>query len=150
MTHVSTRDPRVCWIHYVSVTLMNQCSRLGCERQIGKDNRALALCHACYESRRAKEARALRDQGPKLGEPPEPVLNRPWQEQAACRGMDPELFYPGPGEAQKVRVARAVCRSCPVQERCREFALSLRDPFGIFGGTTPKERLRLRGELVGA
>jgi WhiB family redox-sensing transcriptional regulator len=59
---------------------------------------------------------------------------------------DPDLFFPisqsGPGHDQLTK-ARTVCARCDVRTRCLEFALSTRQMFGIWGGTTPEERTRL-------
>ncbi|MDH2430838.1 WhiB family transcriptional regulator [Sphaerisporangium sp. TRM90804] len=68
---------------------------------------------------------------------------RSWPRRAACRGEDPELFFPisakGPGHAQHER-AKAVCRRCPVRKPCLDFALRTREEHGIWGGTDPEER----------
>lgn len=66
---------------------------------------------------------------------------RPWGLEAACRGMDPEVFFP-PGDAD-VSEALRVCRVCPVRQECLEWALSTRERFGIWGGTTEQERRRI-------
>ena len=64
----------------------------------------------------------------------------------ACRGEDPELFFPisaaGPALAQ-VRSAKAVCGRCPVQPDCLSYAL-ITQPEGIWGGTTREERWATR------
>ncbi|MFC4536946.1 WhiB family transcriptional regulator [Sphaerisporangium dianthi] len=66
-----------------------------------------------------------------------------WLRRAACRGEDPELFFPisakGPGHAQHER-AKAVCRRCPVQSSCLEYALRTGQEHGIWGGADPDER----------
>jgi WhiB family redox-sensing transcriptional regulator len=71
---------------------------------------------------------------------------------AACRGMDPELFFPvgAPGApAYDAAVARAkdVCAGCPVREACLEFALDAGIEFGVFGGADASEREALRRAL---
>lgn len=69
-----------------------------------------------------------------------------WQENAACRSVDPETFFPiseKPDNPQVIR-ARAVCARCPVVLRCAEWALSTAMPDGIFGGITGPERRRIR------
>ncbi|MFF4650806.1 WhiB family transcriptional regulator [Streptomyces sp. NPDC001380] len=70
-----------------------------------------------------------------------------WRNRAACREADPELFFPvgsaGPALVQVER-ARAVCRGCPVQEACLEWAVRVDERAGIWGGTTPEERTALR------
>jgi len=69
-----------------------------------------------------------------------------WRHRAACRDEDPELFFPigtdGPALAQ-VEQAKAVCRRCPVQADCLQWALDAREQYGIWGGTTPEERAAL-------
>lgn len=42
-----------------------------------------------------------------------------WMRDAACVGMDPELFFP---DNQPVDEVLAVCAGCPVRDACREFA----------------------------
>jgi len=74
-----------------------------------------------------------------------------WQVHAACRGGDPELFFPEvptepsgePLVAAQVAAAKAVCRRCPVRARCLAEALE-RLPHGIAGGLTAGERRRVR------
>lgn len=66
-----------------------------------------------------------------------------WRDAAACRGTDPELFYPasemGPGRRQ-VEQAKQVCGRCLVREQCLEYALNRGEPYGVWGGTTAGER----------
>jgi WhiB family redox-sensing transcriptional regulator len=66
-----------------------------------------------------------------------------WMVSAACRGMNPELWFPvtevGPGARQVAR-AKAVCAGCPVRDECLAFALELKLAEGVFGGLTPSER----------
>ncbi|MGI5155779.1 WhiB family transcriptional regulator [Microbispora sp. CA-102843] len=60
----------------------------------------------------------------------------------ACRDVDPELFFPeqiGPVN----RMARTVCRLCPIQAECVEYALAY-DLHGIWGGTSRQERAAMR------
>ncbi len=54
--------------------------------------------------------------------------------------MDPNVFYPLPGEDHSE--AKAVCASCPVREACREWGLKY-EKFGIWGGLNERERNRL-------
>jgi WhiB family transcriptional regulator, redox-sensing transcriptional regulator len=79
----------------------------------------------------------------------EPRMNGRWPELAACRDpdVDPEIFFPlaeaGPG-AREIAAARAVCARCPVVMYCLDWALRAGEPAGVWGGTTPGERRRLR------
>ena len=66
-----------------------------------------------------------------------------WWELAACRSVDPELFFPvseiGPAR-QQVATAKAVCDACPVRQMCLDYALSTRQAHGVWGGLTVEER----------
>lgn len=70
-----------------------------------------------------------------------------WAKQALCREVDPDLFFPRPGENDRVNAARRVCRRCEVQSECLSWALDLPDMQGIVGGTTERERIVLRRRL---
>ena len=65
-----------------------------------------------------------------------------WQEHAACRAMDPELFFPTRGAP--TREAKEVCLRCPVRAECLDAAMTGRERFGIWGGLSERERRRLR------
>ncbi|MFF4850539.1 WhiB family transcriptional regulator [Streptomyces sp. NPDC001194] len=66
-----------------------------------------------------------------------------WRHQAACREEAPDLFFPigssGPALLQ-IEEAKAVCRRCPVLERCLEWALEGGMDMGVCGGLTEEER----------
>jgi WhiB family redox-sensing transcriptional regulator len=66
---------------------------------------------------------------------------RPWAAYGTCRGVDPDLFFPGPegdvGEATKI------CSGCPVQTECADWALNMQLTYGIWGGLTERDRRRL-------
>jgi WhiB family redox-sensing transcriptional regulator len=70
-----------------------------------------------------------------------------WTDHAACRGSDPEVFFPvgyaGPALDQEA-MAKAICAGCSVRTDCLEWALRAGEPDGVWGGTTPEERRRLR------
>ncbi len=70
-----------------------------------------------------------------------------WRDLAACRDEDPELFFPightGPAVMQAEQ-AKAVCRRCPVQWECLNWALENGEDDGVWGGKTDKERRRLK------
>lgn len=71
--------------------------------------------------------------------------DQPWMEDAACRGMDSSVFYYPDGERgharkRRVKVAKAICRQCPVLEECRSFALNNGEKFGVWGGMSEAER----------
>jgi WhiB family transcriptional regulator, redox-sensing transcriptional regulator len=65
----------------------------------------------------------------------------PFLEEAACRGLDPELFYAEGGAA--VAKVKSVCAACPLRAKCLEWAIA-REEFGVWGGTTARERAQIR------
>lgn len=74
-----------------------------------------------------------------------------WMDDAVCREIGTEIFFPNTGE--NPQEARAVCRDCPVRVECLNHALNLEDSgvwnvIGIWGGTSVKERARLRRSRV--
>ncbi|CAN5667993.1 hypothetical protein BH24ACT5_BH24ACT5_30620 [soil metagenome] len=70
------------------------------------------------------------------------VEREPWTTDAACRGLDPDLFFPQRGAPPDQ--AKAVCAGCPVRAECLDYALTHHELFGVWGGTTGKQRRRLR------
>lgn len=64
-----------------------------------------------------------------------------WQDRAACRGAKVELFYSY--EEEDVEQALAFCQRCEVRELCLEMAMEAREAFGVWGGTTERERRRI-------
>jgi WhiB family transcriptional regulator, redox-sensing transcriptional regulator len=65
---------------------------------------------------------------------------------AACRGTaNRDIFFPtrneGPNGAE---AAKSVCEGCPVRVECLEYALEAEEEFGVWGGTTPAERRRMK------
>ena len=66
-----------------------------------------------------------------------------WMRDAACKGLT-HLFFPSPAERPQARerreaTARQVCRGCPVNATCREFARSQHE-YGFWGGESEDER----------
>ncbi|WP_317846071.1 WhiB family transcriptional regulator [Nocardiopsis quinghaiensis] len=68
-----------------------------------------------------------------------------WQERAACRGQDPDLWFPGQGGS--VRAAKRVCRVCPVQINCLAEAMKRDELYGVWGGASEDERRQFRTAL---
>jgi len=64
-----------------------------------------------------------------------------WRDRGACRGLDPEVFYPETDE--EASEAKSVCSACHVQLTCLEHALSYREKEGVWGGATERERRRM-------
>jgi WhiB family transcriptional regulator, redox-sensing transcriptional regulator len=90
---------------------------------------------------------------PGVGRPPAPgswplsTARRPGfldRTDLACATVPTDLFFPRKDEGRQVAEAFAVCRRCPVLDECRAWAVPISDLYGIVGGTTRKERQRLR------
>jgi WhiB family transcriptional regulator, redox-sensing transcriptional regulator len=64
-----------------------------------------------------------------------------WYQDAACKGMNPKLFY-AEGQSQAsieiVRRAREVCAGCSVRGECLEVGLT--QDLGVWGGMSVEER----------
>lgn len=70
-----------------------------------------------------------------------------WRAASACLGADPDVFFPiATGRAGERQAAKAqrICERCRVQRECLEFAMRTGEAHGIWGGTTPEERVRVR------
>ncbi len=74
----------------------------------------------------------------------DPIIHLDWQTRAACRGMGSDLFFPTRGDA--LGPATRICARCPVLEECRTTALDDPSLYGIWAGTSVRERRRLRSE----
>lgn len=74
-----------------------------------------------------------------------------WLTQAACREVDPELFFPvglsAAARAQTER-AKAVCEVCPVRSECLKWALDTGQTAGVWGGMSEHDRWELGARPV--
>lgn len=61
----------------------------------------------------------------------------PWMDEAACKGLDPAIFYPPHAE---IAFAKAICARCPVREECLVHALRYNETRGVWGGTSERQR----------
>src|SRR6266508_2264341 len=71
-----------------------------------------------------------------------------WQLMGLCRGRDSAQFFHPDGERGSSRnrrelKAKALCAACPVRAECAAHALAAHEPYGVWGGFTEAERLRL-------
>lgn len=66
-----------------------------------------------------------------------------WYGRAACKGLDPDLFYADRelGQVSNSMNAAEVCRACPVIMECLLYAVETGEVYyGIWGGVSPKRR----------
>ena len=59
---------------------------------------------------------------------------------ALCKGMDTEFFFPLKGAISE---PKKVCAECPVQMECLVYAIENRIEFGLWGGVSQRQRVRL-------
>lgn len=64
-----------------------------------------------------------------------------WQENAGCRGVEPEIFFPVSDE--EAGPAKAICDACTVRVDCLAFSFENRERYGVWGGLSEKERVDL-------
>lgn len=82
------------------------------------------------------------------------ALSTTWQQDGLCRAQDATVFFPPshfehkPEREAREAKAKAICRRCPVQVQCLDWALAVREPFGVWGGRSESERKQiLAGKL---
>ena len=69
-----------------------------------------------------------------------------WLHNAACRGEHASVFFPPAHFERKEvrlsreRIAKSICRQCPVAAQCLDYALRTREPHGVWGGLNEVER----------
>lgn len=100
-------------------------------------------CEPCKQAHTADNNRRrlgvyIADRRPALTLTPEA-----WHDRAACKGMDPDLFVPQREDTMPKECA-TVCAACEVRKACLDYAMRTREPFGIYGGTTPAQRRSIR------
>ena len=70
-----------------------------------------------------------------------------WRDRAACRGQDPELFFPDGNTSPallQTEQAKAVCCRCEVAEACLKWAIETGQGTGVWGGRSEGERRALK------
>jgi len=62
-----------------------------------------------------------------------------------CIDEDPNLFFPEYyNDLEAVEKAKTICGNCWIKDECLEYAMQTSNLDGIWGGTTPRDRKRLR------
>lgn len=69
--------------------------------------------------------------------------NSEWMEDANCKNMDVNLFFPKLGATIDPFV-KEVCEACPVSEQCLWYANESSSDHGFFGGMAPRDRMLWR------
>jgi WhiB family transcriptional regulator, redox-sensing transcriptional regulator len=82
----------------------------------------------------------------------EPERDDDWRLHGACRTADPELFFPASSNGLamlQLRQAKVICARCAVRAECLAYALATHQVHGVWGGTSERERTRMRASWVG-
>jgi len=83
-----------------------------------------------------------------VGPKTKPFHPAEWMEYAACKGEDPDIFFPvqadKDGVSDAAAPAKRICAACPVREACLEYAMRYRERYGVWGGTSASQRSRMR------
>lgn len=60
-----------------------------------------------------------------------------WQQKAACKNTNTELFYPKGLRvgSRRAMLAKQICGGCPVIRECYEAAVERGEEYGVWGGT---------------
>ena len=77
--------------------------------------------------------------------------NQSWREQALCRGMDVNLFFPKRGLSvhhDSYKTVQTTCAACPVRQQCLDFAMAIEHGnsaprCGFYGGLSANARYEL-------
>ena len=86
-------------------------------------------------------------ESPVAGLTTRPATGTTWRDSALCAQTDPELFFPEK-DGGNSREARKICGTCDVRRQCLEYALTHHET-GIWGGTSDRERMRMRNAKPG-
>lgn len=70
------------------------------------------------------------------------LLDQDWRAFASCTDHDPDLFF-SPGSLEH-KIAKGICRKCPVRPECLAYAMDTPVDHGVWGGMTERERKRVR------
>jgi WhiB family transcriptional regulator, redox-sensing transcriptional regulator len=70
-------------------------------------------------------------------------VSRGWMDRASCTQVAPDLFFADGTNLVDTKLAKAVCKGCPVIDQCLEYALVNRMDHGVWGGLNDRERKAL-------
>jgi len=73
-----------------------------------------------------------------------------WHNEAHCRTQDKSVFFGSSSPEERpaytlssIREARTICASCPVFNECLKYAIYNREDYGLWAGTTMRQRREL-------
>ena len=72
------------------------------------------------------------------------VVSSPFDGTQLCTTYSTDIFYPEEYEEENVAQAKTICNDCWIKDKCLAYALGTNEKEGVWGGTTPIERKRIR------
>ena len=67
-----------------------------------------------------------------------------------CQVTDPEIWYADKDDiGGNYRLAKQMCTQCPAMMACATYAIAAEEPFGCWGGLSPRERQKMRTAQLG-
>ena len=72
------------------------------------------------------------------------VVSSPFDGTQLCSMYSTDIFFPEEYEEADVAQAKSICNDCWLKDKCLSFALSINEKEGVWGGTTPVERRRIK------
>lgn len=70
-----------------------------------------------------------------------------WMLEGICRNIDPDLWFPDAGGSTRAPIS--MCQRCPVKQRCLDYAMDNEIEYGVWGGTSNKQRKAMRAASSG-
>lgn len=73
-------------------------------------------------------------------------MSHEWMDEGRCRGIGWDQFFAPDIDGANTpnqSAARKLCLGCPVTAECLEYALETDSRFGVWGGISERQRLRL-------
>ncbi len=70
------------------------------------------------------------------------TIDQDWRALASCTKTDPDLWFAV--GAREHKLAKKICRECPVRRDCLAYAMDEPVDHGVWGGLTERERRRYR------
>lgn len=67
-----------------------------------------------------------------------------WHTRALCAKTGGDWWYADKTSKDEIKTAKTICQLCDVQTQCLETALANDERFGIWGGLTPEQRIKIR------
>lgn len=80
-----------------------------------------------------------------------PLRDNRWFLEAACKGLDPDMFYPDePTMWPEAELVKQLCDMCPVRTQCIDFSVTSKYEEQGWWGISPEDRRQLRREYKAA